>query len=107
MIVVKNNCIACEAPKHMGLTGTGAEHGLKLVKEAVALIPLKIVYGNERYQAGDTVYLLGSSAAQVWYKTPTNVHGKDVIFVREEFIMLLETEYPPAATSTSGVGYGG
>jgi hypothetical protein len=70
------------------------EGGMVQIENYWSLVELEVVYGNDKFQTGDRVYVRSTSAAEAWsklsYRLPDGV--QDLLLVPIEQIVLAEVQ---------------
>jgi hypothetical protein len=98
MIQSCNKKIACVPPENVGVE-TEVKSGFAAAKHRSSLMALKVVFGNDEYPAGSTVYL-PAGAKQPWVTQVHELNGEKFVLVPEDQIILVQTGDLPSETVT-------
>ena len=84
---VPNNRVACSPFESLSIETSGV--GFKVVKQKNSLLRLLVVYGNDQYQPGDTIYVRGDVITMPWTKEVFQVDKTPFILVPHEYIQVV------------------
>lgn len=84
-----NRKVACTPFESLALETQG--RAFKTVKEKNDLFILKVVFGNERYRRGDTIYVRGDVKTLPWTREVFEVDGEKIVLVPEDYIQLVKS----------------
>jgi hypothetical protein len=86
---VENRRLACELfPSRV--VEKKVKSSFATAEQKSALTGLKVIFGNENYWVGQTVYVEAESFASSWGKRVYTLDGKDFILVPEEAILMVK-----------------
>ena len=100
MIYVPNRKVACSTlGKYRNVVMKGTN--FKTAEQKGALLPLTVIFGNERYEPGDTVYIRGDAMTMPWSKEEFSDGDATFILVPEDYIQLRKTTCTLESTNES------
>lgn len=96
VVEATNDHIACEPFKNDLTETVNKGTGFNTMKGLTTLTPLKVIFGNKDYPAGQTVYVRADLAKNEETKKQFDVEGQKVVFVATKDIKLVKRFDPGA-----------
>lgn len=87
MIKTENRRIACQRFPDVTVQKKTVG-GFATAAQVSDLVGLDVLFGNEKYDSGDRVFLEGETAFQPWAKKIRKLNGVEFILIPEEFVIL-------------------